>query len=160
MVSVEGSSTPAQGSIIKGDAKSDWSLMDSLWVLMVQKSNERDPRLLFTGPHTVKLIPRRKLDYELKHLEKHTHERYFMTAVEFSEEYPYGKAVALLDVKSGFLTLQEAWFASPGIMSAFIVFNILRKKGNDDEVLKETEFIDDEIDFVAEIANSIDINEI
>jgi hypothetical protein len=26
-----------------------------------------------------------------------------MTAVEFSAEYPYGKAVALLDLKSGFV---------------------------------------------------------
>nr|GFD19851.1 hypothetical protein [Tanacetum cinerariifolium] len=31
---------------------SDWSLMDSLWSLKVQKSNERDPHLLLTGPHT------------------------------------------------------------------------------------------------------------
>ncbi|GJV33427.1 H/ACA ribonucleoprotein complex subunit 4-like protein [Tanacetum coccineum] len=36
---------------------SDWSLMDSSWSLKVQKSNERDPHLLLTSPHTVKLIP-------------------------------------------------------------------------------------------------------
>lgn len=51
----------------------------------------------------VKLFRGRKLDYESKHCEKHKSEQEFMTLVEFSAEDPYGKAVALLDLKSGFV---------------------------------------------------------
>ena len=51
----------------------------------------------------VKLFPGRKLEYEPKHCAKHRNERDrdFMTVVEFSAEDPYGRAVALLDFKSG-----------------------------------------------------------
>lgn len=53
----------------------------------------------------VKFFPGRKLDYELKDCEKHTTEdkteQDFMTLVEFSAKDPYGKAVALLHLKSG-----------------------------------------------------------
>ena len=53
----------------------------------------------------VKFFPGRKLDYEPKQCEKLTSEnktqQHFMTLVEFSAEDPYGKAVALLDLKSG-----------------------------------------------------------
>ncbi|XP_076911575.1 glycine-rich domain-containing protein 1-like [Bidens hawaiensis] len=127
---------------------SEWSLMDSLWTLEAQK-------MLLTGPQTVKLVPGRKLDYELKHCQRRTHTHSFMTAVEFSAEYPYGRAVALLDVKSGALVVQEAWFVLPGIMLTFIMFNILRKEGNDGESLKEMEFMAEKIVFDAEIAKDI-----
>lgn len=52
----------------------------------------------------MKLVYGRKLDYEPKHNnDKRTKENDFMTAVEFSAEYPYGKAVAMFDLKSGVL---------------------------------------------------------
>ena len=51
----------------------------------------------------MKVFLGRKLDYEPKHSEKQRNEGDFMTAVEFSAEHPYGKAVALLDLKSGCL---------------------------------------------------------
>ncbi|KAL4582403.1 hypothetical protein LXL04_006951 [Taraxacum kok-saghyz] len=94
----------------------NWSLMDSLWSL-----NNKDSHFLLTGPHMVKLVNGRKLDYALKHNDKRTKEHDFMTAVEFSEEHPYGKAVALIDLKSGVLVVQEEWFVLPGMLSAFIV---------------------------------------
>lgn len=55
----------------------------------------------------VKIFPGRKLDYEPKHCEKQKNEQGFMTAVEFSAENPYGKAVALLNLKSGFVKVQS-----------------------------------------------------
>ncbi|KAL7605867.1 hypothetical protein Lser_V15G19886 [Lactuca serriola] len=97
-----------------------WSLMDSLWSLTFPET--KDSHFLLIGPHMVKLVYGRKLDYEPKHNnDKRTKENDFMTAVEFSAEYPYGKAVAMFDLKSGVLMLQEEWFALPGILSAFIV---------------------------------------
>ncbi|KAI3785198.1 hypothetical protein L1987_44312 [Smallanthus sonchifolius] len=75
----------------------------------------------------VKLVTGRKLDYEPKHVNKQTNERNFMTAVEFSADHPYGKAVALIDLKSGVLMLQEDWFALAGIVSAFIAIKHFHK---------------------------------
>ena len=49
------------------------------------------------------IFPGKKLDYECSYCEKPKNEQDFMTAVEFSAENPYGKAVALLNLKSGFL---------------------------------------------------------
>jgi hypothetical protein len=49
------------------------------------------------------IFPGRKLEYETDCCEKPKNEQNFMTAVEFSTENPYGKAVALLNLKSGFL---------------------------------------------------------
>lgn len=54
----------------------------------------------------MKFFPGRKLDYEPKYCEKHSSEQDFLTAVEFSAEDPYGKAVALLNLKSGFVKVQ------------------------------------------------------
>lgn len=45
------------------------------------------------------MIPGRKLEYEIKNRSKDENEQNFMTGVEFSTEYPYGKAVALLNLK-------------------------------------------------------------
>lgn len=51
----------------------------------------------------VKIYPGRKLEFEHKHCERQKSDHGFLTAVEFSAEVPYGRAVALLDLKSGFL---------------------------------------------------------
>ena len=79
-----------------------------------------------------------------------------MTLVEFSKQHPYGKAVALLDLKFGsieasvdyliffaFLCLchdqltllfdmqaEENWLVLPGILSAFILNTLLKKGGS------------------------------
>ncbi|PWA88558.1 hypothetical protein CTI12_AA083180 [Artemisia annua] len=105
----------------------EWSLLDSLWSLKLPDSHEKDCDLLLTGPHMVKLLPGRKLDFEPKHHDKQTNEHSFMTAVEFSAEHPYGKSVALFNFKLGILTLQEDWFALAGIVAAFIVSKHLQK---------------------------------
>lgn len=53
----------------------------------------------------VRLFLGGRLDYESKHCKKHKSEdeRNLMTAVEFSAEDPYGRAVALIDLKYGTL---------------------------------------------------------
>lgn len=51
----------------------------------------------------VKIYPGRKLEFESKHCERQKKNHGFLTAIEFSAEVPYGRAVALLDLKSGFL---------------------------------------------------------
>ncbi|RXI07953.1 hypothetical protein DVH24_014519 [Malus domestica] len=49
-----------------------------------------------------------------------------MTLVEFSVEDPYGKAVALLNLKSGYV--KEGWILVPRIMLAFISSDMLKKE--------------------------------
>ncbi|GKB65704.1 glycine-rich domain-containing protein 1 isoform X2 [Tanacetum coccineum] len=90
----------------------EWSLLDSLWSLKLPDSNDKDCDLLLTGPHMVKLLPGRKLDFELKHHDKQTIEHSFMTAVEFSAEHPYGKSVALFNFKLGTLAVPSSPFLS------------------------------------------------
>ncbi|XP_071710273.1 glycine-rich domain-containing protein 1-like [Rutidosis leptorrhynchoides] len=113
--------------------RDEWSLLDSLWSLKLQNNDDKDSDLLLllTGPRMVKLVSGRKLDYEPKHHQddKQTNESHFITAVEFSSDHPYGKPVALFDLKSGVLTLQEEWFALPGILSAFIIASKHFQKG-------------------------------
>lgn len=53
----------------------------------------------------VKIFPGRKGDYEPRSHVKQGNETDFLTAVEFSLEDPYGKAVALLDLKSKLVTV-------------------------------------------------------
>lgn len=52
----------------------------------------------------VRLFPGGRLDYETRRCEKHKGghqlEHHLVTAVKFSAEDPYGRAVALLDLKS------------------------------------------------------------
>ncbi|KAF8406138.1 hypothetical protein HHK36_008218 [Tetracentron sinense] len=107
-----------------------WTLMDSHWSFQRQKKSSEDGHIFeVTGNRMVKLFPGRKLEYEPKNCEKGKNERDFMTAVEFSAEEPYGKVLALLNLKSGFLKVQGEWFVLPGIILSFILSDILRKEG-------------------------------
>ncbi|PQQ01250.1 glycine-rich domain-containing protein 1 [Prunus yedoensis var. nudiflora] len=109
-----------------------WSLMDSHWFLHPKKNPNGDGHLfVLQGKNMVKLFRGRKLDYESKHCEKHKSEQEFMTLVEFSAEDPYGKAVALLDLKSGFVRVKEESMLVPGITLAFIFCDMLKKEGYD-----------------------------
>ena len=48
------------------------------------------------------IMPGIKSDYETEY-NRQEDEQNFITAVEFSPQHPYGKAVALFNLKSGFL---------------------------------------------------------
>ncbi|KAG2696055.1 hypothetical protein I3760_07G041000 [Carya illinoinensis] len=109
-----------------------WSLMDSHWSLQFQKKSSDDGHIFeLAGNRTIKFFPGRKLAYEPKYCEKHRSEHNFMTAVEFSMEDPYGKAVALFNLKSGIFKVLEEWMVVPGIIATFILTDIFKKGGYD-----------------------------
>ncbi|KAK2986691.1 hypothetical protein RJ640_010916 [Escallonia rubra] len=108
----------------------EWSLIESQWSLQLQRTINKDGHLFeLTGHRMVKLFPGRKLDYEPKHCEKRGSDCDFITAVEFSAEDPYGRAVALLDLKSGVVKVQEESLLLLATTLAFIFADILRKEG-------------------------------
>lgn len=79
-----------------------WSLFDSKWSLKQTSNPVIDgPLFELSGTRMVKVYSGRKLEYEPKHCTKLRSEQDFMTAVEFSKQHPYGKAVGLLDLKFG-----------------------------------------------------------
>ncbi|XP_042497154.1 glycine-rich domain-containing protein 2 [Macadamia integrifolia] len=109
-----------------------WSLMDSHWSFVLQRtSSEGDHLFELKGNRMVKLFSGRKLEYEPKCCERKASERDFLTAVEFSLEDPYGKAVAMINLKSGIVKVNEEWFVLPGIILAFVLSDIFRKAGYD-----------------------------
>ncbi|KAI4314456.1 hypothetical protein L6164_027364 [Bauhinia variegata] len=109
----------------------EWSVMDNLWLFHIQNKCRDDDHLfeLISGTRMVKVFSGRKLDYETRHCGKYGNEIDYLTAVEFSVEDPYGRAVALFDLRSGFVKAKEKWMVLPGIILAFIISNILRKEG-------------------------------
>ncbi|KAL6179274.1 hypothetical protein ACLB2K_050790 [Fragaria x ananassa] len=88
------------------------------------KLDEEDHIFEIVGNRKVIILPGRKLEYETRSRSKQETEHNFMTAIEISPEYPYGKAVALLNVKSGFLEIKEEWLLLPWITSAFILSDV------------------------------------
>ncbi|KAK0576735.1 hypothetical protein LWI29_022531 [Acer saccharum] len=109
-----------------------WSLMNSNWLFQLQnKFSETEDIYELTGSRKVIIFPGRKLEFELNNRENHKVEHNFMTAVEFSMENLHGKAVALLNLKSGSLKVNEKWLLLPGILLAFILSSdgSLREKG-------------------------------
>ncbi|KAH0929645.1 hypothetical protein HID58_015372 [Brassica napus] len=107
-----------------------WSLLDSKWSL--KQTNVDNQLFELLGTRVVKIFSGRKLDYEPKHCAKRRSDEDFMTLVEFSKQHPYGKAVALLDLKFGSIeaSAEENWLVLPGILSAFILNTLLKKGGS------------------------------
>ncbi|KAK7372922.1 hypothetical protein VNO80_06312 [Phaseolus coccineus] len=99
------------------------SMMNSNWMLQIKKTGVEDKRLFeLTGTRNVVIFPGRKLEYETTNY-GNGEESCFMTAVKFSRKYPYGKAVALMDLEYGFLEIKEEWLVLPAILSAFVLSN-------------------------------------
>lgn len=110
----------------------EWLLLDSHWSLKFQACSGDDGYLLelVAASRIVKFFPGQKLEYEHTHCAKRRNQNNFMTAIEFSSEHPYGRALALLDLKSGVINVKEEWLCLPGIITAFILSDILRKEGH------------------------------
>ncbi|XP_020216431.1 glycine-rich domain-containing protein 1 [Cajanus cajan] len=107
-----------------------WSVLENLWLLhLPNKCTDCGHLFELSGAKTVKIFPGRKLDYEPRHNGRRGNEMNFLTAVEFSTEEPYGKAVALLDLRSRLVTAKEKWMVLPGIILAFIASNTMKKEG-------------------------------
>ncbi|XP_019173075.1 PREDICTED: glycine-rich domain-containing protein 2 isoform X2 [Ipomoea nil] len=110
----------------------EWSLIDAQWSISFHNNQNGDGHLLkLTGPRNIRYFTGRKLDYQPKHCEKQRRENEFMTAIEFSAEHPYGKALAMVDLKFGVINVKEDWLLIPGTITAFILCDILRKEGYD-----------------------------
>ncbi|XP_044974400.1 glycine-rich domain-containing protein 1-like isoform X4 [Hordeum vulgare subsp. vulgare] len=78
----------------------------------------------------IKLYKGRRLAYELKCCSQHAEDTAAaVTAVKFSAEHPYGKAVALVDTESKFITVDEDWFLLPWIAMSFLFLNSIGKHG-------------------------------
>ncbi|KAJ4873512.1 Glycine-rich domain-containing protein 2 [Raphanus sativus] len=105
-----------------------WSLLEAKWSLK-QTSSLDGPVFEIFGVRMVKVYYGRKLVYETKRCAKLRSEQDFMTAVEFSKQYPYGKAVGLLDLKFGSFEANERWLVLPGLVSAFILNDLLKNEG-------------------------------
>ncbi|KAJ8446288.1 hypothetical protein Cgig2_005819 [Carnegiea gigantea] len=112
--------------ILAKDTGKGWSLVDSLWDLRPQSQPSKQVYEL-RGKKKVIIMPGIKSDYETEY-NRQEDEQNFITAVEFSPQQPYGKAVALFNLKSGFLEIKEDWFLTPGFISAYILRNILISK--------------------------------
>ncbi|KAE9596954.1 hypothetical protein Lal_00007883 [Lupinus albus] len=118
-----------------------WSIMDGLWLFHLPNKSINDGHLFeLTGPKMVKVFSGRKLDYELRQYGKQGNETDFLTAVEFSTEDPYGKAVALLDLKSRVVMAREKWMVLPGIILAFIVSYMMKREGYEGIITKSKDF--------------------
>ncbi|KAK6923876.1 Glycine-rich domain-containing protein-like, partial [Dillenia turbinata] len=127
---VIGVTTTGQLQTLAECKEDGWSLMNSLWSFQLLKKSSKDGSIFeLIGNKMVRLFPGRKLEYELKHYEKQRVEMEFMTAVEFSAEDPYGKAVALFNLKTGYLKIRDEWMMLPGIILGFILDDIFRKEG-------------------------------
>ncbi|KAJ6335390.1 hypothetical protein OIU78_012090 [Salix suchowensis] len=118
--------SPAKSLLLAEFAGTGWSLMNSSWWFQPRKKNTCATRIFeLTGSHKAIVFPGRKLEYEIK-CENYKHEQNFMIAVKFSAEYPHGKAVALFDLKSASLKVNEEWVGFPGILLAFLLSDTSR----------------------------------
>ncbi|KAL1315721.1 hypothetical protein AAHE18_15G005800 [Arachis hypogaea] len=113
--------------VLANTTEDGWSVMNNLWLFKKIKNDGHLFELI--GSTMVKLFPGRKLDYEARHHGKQANETGLLTAVEFSTEDPYGKAVALLDLRSRIVMAKEKWMVLPGIILAFIASNMMKKEG-------------------------------
>ncbi|KAL6012555.1 hypothetical protein ACLOJK_003044 [Asimina triloba] len=106
------------------------------------------------GPdgHIFELSGHQMLDYERRCCHKGKNEQDFMTAVRFSAEEPYGKAIALFNLKSNLVKVDEEWFVMPGIVLTVILSDLLRKEGyaafvaTGDVNIKEMASLEKEVD--------------
>ncbi|KAK8472207.1 hypothetical protein PHAVU_002G143100 [Phaseolus vulgaris] len=106
-----------------------WSVLENLWFFHLPHKCTNDGHLFeLTGAKTLKFFPGRKLEYELGHHGKRRNEMDFLTAIEFSVEEPYGKAMALLDLRFKHVTAKEKWMVLPAIILAFIAANVMKKE--------------------------------
>ncbi|XP_020586953.1 glycine-rich domain-containing protein 1-like [Phalaenopsis equestris] len=106
-----------------------WFFKDSNLSLTVQQNTNQEGYVLeLKGVDQLKLFPGRKFEYQPKNAMQAKSEN-FMTVVEFSAENPYGKAMALFDLKSGLVKISEDCFVLPALVLSFILSSLLKKGG-------------------------------
>ncbi|CAM8985696.1 unnamed protein product [Rhodiola kirilowii] len=107
--------------------KGVWYLDKCSWTLR-RATNDDDFIFEFKGNKIVRFYPGRKLDYEPKCCSKGGSETEFLTAIEFSEAHPFGKAIAVLNWKSGYLVVAESWFILRGIVLSYILSDVMKRE--------------------------------
>ncbi|VAI80033.1 unnamed protein product [Triticum turgidum subsp. durum] len=111
--------------------KNKWSFNNSNLSIIHDLKPSKDGCIheLKYGNKLIKLYRGRRLAYELKCCSQHAEDTTAVTAVKFSAEHPYGKAVALLDTESEFITVDEDWFLLPWVAISFLFLNSIGKDG-------------------------------
>ncbi|KAF9616612.1 hypothetical protein IFM89_030781 [Coptis chinensis] len=110
------------------DVPSNGSVRLDIWILGYLMMNYT--KFIYFASMYFFFLVEIKLDYEPKYCQTQKNEGDFMTAVEFSKSDPYGKAIALFNLKSGVLKVDENWFALSAITLAFILSDIWRKESS------------------------------
>ncbi|XP_074308105.1 glycine-rich domain-containing protein 2-like isoform X2 [Silene latifolia] len=110
--------------------ENNWVIKGMRGFFKLQNSSGNDGHLFeLVGSKMVNLFPGRRLEFEPRQCGNQRREQEFITAVEFSVEYPYGKAIALFDLKLGTVKAVDEWIVLPGIILGFILLDILRSEG-------------------------------
>uniref|UniRef100_J3N9M9 Glycine-rich domain-containing protein-like n=1 Tax=Oryza brachyantha TaxID=4533 RepID=J3N9M9_ORYBR len=109
-------------------------LMDNKWSLSnsnlcitndIKPSKDGSVLELKCDNKMIKLYHGRRLEFQRKCCDNHAKEdASAFTAVKFSAEHPYGKAIALLDTKSELIVVNEDWFLLPWIVISFLFQDI------------------------------------
>ncbi|KAK8480845.1 hypothetical protein V6N13_056988 [Hibiscus sabdariffa] len=109
--------------VLAESAGKGWFLNNSRWWFHVHKKlYENSHAFGFKGNRKVIVFGGRKLGYEINSSKNKKNEEHFLTAVEFSRGHPYGKAVALMNFKSGIIEISgEESLALPMIILAFLL---------------------------------------
>ncbi|KAL2904118.1 Glycine-rich domain-containing protein 1 [Bienertia sinuspersici] len=108
----------------------EWVIKGSDGSMKLRRASGNDVHIFeLVGHKMVRLFAGRKLEYEPKHCTKQRSEQDFMTAIEFSIEYPYGRAIALVDFKHGIVEVMDEWMILTCITLAFILLDILKREG-------------------------------
>lgn len=110
-----------------------WSLVDNKMVLSLDADKTNEDSHIFelsAGDLVIKIFPGRRLEYEpLSDRQKERDDRDFVTVVTFSEDHPYGKDIALIDLKIGHIKVNEDWFVVFGVLLTYILCNLMSDKG-------------------------------
>ncbi|URD80963.1 hypothetical protein MUK42_02034 [Musa troglodytarum] len=105
-----------------------WSLNDYNFSLVIEKIKGQDGSILeIKGDHQMKLFLGKGLEYEPNSLKERNDKEFFTTLVELSAENPYGKAVALFDMKSSSVEVNEERFVLLGVLLAFLLKDIIKR---------------------------------
>lgn len=124
---VIGVSPSGRTSMLAESTRTGWQFMNSSWSLEVRKLGGEGYAFELQGSRKVIVFPGRKLEYETPNSNKPSGKQQFLTAVEFSTESPYGKAIALLDLKYGFMKISEESIVLPMAILSVILSNCSTK---------------------------------
>ncbi|KAJ0987506.1 hypothetical protein J5N97_005862 [Dioscorea zingiberensis] len=106
-----------------------WSLRDPNFALRLErKTGLAGDVLEIKGDAQIKLYLGRSLEYEPKSNNMRI-DKDLVTIVEFSADYPYGRALAMFGLKSGILKVNESWFVLPAVLMSFIISDYFESEG-------------------------------